>query len=151
MNGSAMPVTIGNTSSPGNSPTKNQVVIAETLNVKGMMKNRRLARAIADVGWSGLIGKIEYKLRRKGGRLVKIDRWFPSSKTCSCCGSIHEGLTLSDRIWLCEGCGTLHDRDENAASNIETAGIAKAKGRRIVGLCPWRLRQSGAHRTGSGP
>ena len=106
---------------------ENQVVVAESLNVKGMLKNRRLARAIADVGWSGLLAKIDYKLRRKGGRLVRIDRWFPSTKTCSCCGSIREGLTLSDRIWLCEGCGTLHDRDENAASNIEAAGIAKLK------------------------
>ena len=106
---------------------ENQVVVAESLNVKGMLKNRRLARAIADVGWSGLLGKIDYKLRRKGGRMVKIDRWFPSTKTCSCCGSIREGLTLSDRVWLCEGCGTLHDRDENAASNIEAAGIAKLK------------------------
>ena len=106
---------------------ENQAVAAETLNVKGMMKNRRLARSIADVGWNSLLGKIEYKLRRKGGRLVKVDRWFPSSKTCSCCGAIHEGLTLSDRTWLCAACGTLHDRDENAARNIRTACILKLK------------------------
>ena len=106
---------------------ENQAVAAETLNVKGMMKNRRLARAIADVGWGSLLLKIDYKLKRRGGRLVKIDRWFPSSKTCSACGAIHEGLTLADRSWLCTACGTLHDRDENAAENIRRQGILKLK------------------------
>lgn len=106
---------------------ENQAVAAETLNVKGMMKNRRLSRAIADVGWGGLLVKTSYKLQRKGGHLAKIDRWFPSSKTCSCCGTIHEGLTLSDRTWVCVGCNTLHDRDENAALNIRAAGIVVLK------------------------
>ena len=106
---------------------ENQAVAAETLNVKGMMKNRRLSRAIADVGWGGLLLKIDYKLKRRGGRLVKIDRWFPSTKTCSECGAIKEGLTLSDRTWLCAACGTLHDRDENAAENIRRQGILKLK------------------------
>lgn len=92
-----------------------------------MMKNRRLSRAIADVGWGSLLLKIDYKLKRRGGRLVKIDRWFPSTKTCSCCGAIREGLTLSDRTWLCAACGTLHHRDENAAENIRWQGILKLK------------------------
>ncbi|NLY28890.1 MAG: transposase [Alcaligenaceae bacterium] len=70
---------------------------------------------------------IDYKLKRRGGRLVKIDRWFPSTKTCSCCGAIHEGLTLSERTWLCAACGSLHDRDENAADNIRRQGILKLK------------------------
>ena len=69
---------------------ENQAVAAETLNVKGMMKNRRLSAAIADVGWNGLLTKVEYKLKRKGGRVAKIDRWFPSSKRCSCCGAINK-------------------------------------------------------------
>lgn len=106
---------------------ENQAVAAETLNVKGMMKNRRLSRAIADVGWGSLLLKIDYKLKRRGGHLVKIDRWFPSTKTCSDCGAIHEGLTLSDRTWLCTACDTLHDRDENAAENIRRQGILKLK------------------------
>lgn len=106
---------------------ENQTVAAETLNVKGMMKNRRLSKAIADVGWGGLLAKTGYKLQRKGGHLVKIDRWFPSSKTCSCCGTIYEGLTLSERTWVCVGCHTLHDRDENAAQNIRAAGIVALK------------------------
>jgi putative transposase len=106
---------------------ENQVVAAETLNVKGMMKNRCLSRAIADVGWNSLLVKIDYKLKKRGGRLVKIDRWFPSSKTCSICGKKHEGLKLSDRNWLCAACGTLHDRDLNAALNIRAQGILKLK------------------------
>lgn len=106
---------------------ENQAVCAETLNVKGMVKNRRLSRAISDVGWSGLLSKVDYKLRRSGGRLVRIDCWFPSSKTCSCCGDKNEGLTLSDRLWVCAGCGTTHDRDVNAAINIKAQGILKLK------------------------
>lgn len=106
---------------------ENQAVAAETLNVKGMMKNRRLSRAIADVGWSGLLVKTGYKLQRKGGQLVKIDRWFPSSKTCSCCGTLYEGLTLDERSWVCAGCDAVHDRDKNAALNIRAAGIVKLK------------------------
>lgn len=106
---------------------ENQAVAAETLNVKGLLKNRRLARAIADVGWGGLLLKLDYKLKWRGGRLVKIDRWFPSTKTCSGCGAIQEGLTLSDRTWLCTACGVLHDRDKNAAENIRRQGILKLK------------------------
>lgn len=106
---------------------ENQAVAAETLNIKGMMKNRHLSRAITDVGWSSLLLKIDYKLKRRGGHLVKIDRWFPSTKTCSSCGAIHEGLSLSDRSWLCAACGTLHDRDENAAENIRRQGVLKLK------------------------
>lgn len=106
---------------------ENQAVAAETLNVEGMMKNRHLSRAISDVGWGNLLLKIDYKLKRHGGRLVKIDRWFPSTKTCSCCGLLQEGLTLSDRSWRCTSCGVLHDRDENAAENIRRQGILQLK------------------------
>lgn len=106
---------------------ENQAVCAETLNVKGMMQNRMLSRAISDVGWSGLLTQVDYKLRAKGGRLVKIDRWFPSSKTCSSCGGKKEGLTLSDRFWTCGQCGATHDRDVNAAINIKAQGILKLK------------------------
>lgn len=105
---------------------ENQAVSAETLNIKGMMQNRKMARAIADVGWSELLAKIDYKLKRRGGYLMKIDRWFPSTKMCSCCGAIREGLKLSDRTWVCT-CGAVHDRDTNAARNIRAAGIIKLK------------------------
>jgi putative transposase len=106
---------------------ENQAVCAETLNVKGMLKNRRQARSISDVGWSGLLAKIGYKLPDGGGRLVKIDRFYPSSKTCSCCGYETDGLCLSDRFWVCPGCGVTHDRDVNAAINIRNQGILKLK------------------------
>lgn len=92
-----------------------------------MTKNRRLSRAIADVGWGGLLLKIDDKLKRRGGCLVKIDRRFPSTKTCSGCGAIREGLTLSDRTCLCTACGTLHDRDGNTAENIRRQEILKLK------------------------
>ena len=91
---------------------------------------------MADVGWSGLIGKIDYKLKRRGGELVKIDRWFPSTKTCSCCGTIRDGLTLKRPHWVCTQCGSVHDRDINAARNIRAAGILKLKAEGLsVSMC----------------
>jgi putative transposase len=104
---------------------ENQAVCAETLNVKGMMRNRKLSRSIADLGWSGLLTKTAYKLKDQGGRLVKIDRFFPSTKTCSECGSINDDLTLGVRHWTCPDCGAFHDRDVNAAINIREQGILK--------------------------
>jgi putative transposase len=92
-----------------------------------MMKNRHLSRAIAEVGWRGLLTKVDYKLRRKGGLLVKIDKWLPSSKTCSCCGTVNQTLTLKQRHWVCARCNTAHDRDTNASQNIEQQGVLKLK------------------------
>jgi putative transposase len=109
---------------------ENQAVCAETLNVKGMLKSRKLSRSISDLGWSGLLSKLDYKLKDKGGRLIKIGRFFPSSKTCSDCGSIND-LTLDIRNWTCPDCGTLHDRDINAAVNIKNQGILELK---VAGL-----------------
>ena len=93
-------------------------VVVETLNVAGMVKNRRLARAIADAGMSGFLLKLEYKCRWYGAELVKADRWFASSKLCAHCGWRNRNLTLSDREWRCGGCGVLNDRDANAAKNL---------------------------------
>jgi putative transposase len=90
----------------------------ENLNVAGMLKNHSLAKSIADAGWSQFVQFCEYKQDWAGGTTDKIDRWFPSSKACSACGSINHSLQLSDREWTCLDCGTLHDRDENAATNI---------------------------------
>ena len=134
---------------------ENQAVAAETLNVKGMMKNRRLSAAIADVGWNGLLTKVEYKLKRKGGRMAKIDRWFPSSKRCSCCGTINKELKLSDRTWRCVACGKIHDRDDNASQNIRTEGIVilKAAGLSVSahggGVSPALIAQAAANEVGS--
>jgi hypothetical protein len=113
-----------------------------------MMRNPRLARAIADVGWSGLVTKLEAKLKAQGGHLVRVDRFFPSSKTCSRCGAKNADLTLKDRTWTCAACGTTHDRDVNAAINIRQQGILQLKGRRTVGLCPWRRHKSILYRDG---
>ena len=93
-------------------------VVVETLNVAGMMRNRRLARAIADAGMSGFLARLEYKCLWYGAEYVKADRWFASSKLCSHCGWRNEDLTLSEREWRCGGCGVLNNRDYNAALNL---------------------------------
>jgi len=103
--------------------SKNHTLIAvEDLSVKNMMANRRLARSIADASWGELIRQIAYKQEWNGGKLVKIDRFFPSSKTCSACGFIMQSLSLSTREWECLKCKTTLDRDVNAALNIKRAG-----------------------------
>ncbi len=89
-----------------------------------MLKNHSLAKAISDVGWGAFVRQLEYKAKWYGRTLVKIDRWYPSSKTCSACGHILEELTLDIREWICPNCGTCHDRDINAAQNVLTAGLA---------------------------
>ena len=101
----------------------------EDLNVRGMVKNRRLAKAISTAGWGTFRGMLEYKGAWYGAYVHKVNRFFPSSKTCSCCGSILDELPLSVREWQCPICGTIHDRDINSAINIliETrAGVARS-------------------------
>ena len=103
---------------------KNYDVIAlESLNVKGMMANHKLAQSISDVAWSGFVSKLEYKAQWYGKEVVRIETFFPSSKTCSCCGHIKSKLTLKERDWTCVSCNTKHDRDVNAAKNILQRGI----------------------------
>lgn len=97
-----------------------RAVAVESLNVAGMIRNRRLARAISDAGFGEFIRQLEYKTTWYGSKLWAADRWYPSSKTCSACGVINAGLTLSDRVWICI-CGVEHDRDHNAARNLLTA------------------------------
>lgn len=101
----------------------NQAIILEDLNVKGMMKNHKLAKSITDVSLHELVRQITYKAKWYSRSVLKIDRWFPSSKTCSCCGYINEYLTLSDREWICSRCKTHLDRDLNAAMNIQRQGL----------------------------
>ena len=103
---------------------KNYDVIAlESLNVKGMMANHKLAQAISDVAWSGFVSKLEYKAQWYGKEVVRIETFFPSSKTCSCCGHQKSKLRLDEREWTCSQCNTKHDRDINAATNILQRGI----------------------------
>jgi putative transposase len=105
---------------------ENQVIALESLSVKGMQQNRKLARSISDTGWSALVRMIEYKAEETGRTVVKIDRWFPSTKRCSECGYVTDSKPLSVRSWTCPRCEASHDRDVNAAENIRTAGLAGA-------------------------
>ncbi len=102
---------------------ENQTICLEDLHVKGMLKNHCLAKAVADVGWSEFVRQLEYKANWYGRTVVKIDRFYPSSKTCHCCGWKKEDLTLSDRVFVCEDCGNVADRDYNAACNIVSVGL----------------------------
>ncbi|HEY9604932.1 MAG TPA: IS200/IS605 family element RNA-guided endonuclease TnpB [Allocoleopsis sp.] len=96
----------------------NQVVAVEDLHIKGMVKNHKLAQAISDTAWGQFLTMLEYKGKLYGCEIRKLDRFFPSSKRCSKCGYIHANLTLNIREWTCPECGTHHDRDVNASTNI---------------------------------
>ncbi len=102
---------------------ENQVICVESLEVKNMLQNHALAKAIADVGWGEFVRQLEYKAKWYGRALIKIDRWFPSSKTCARCGYVLEDLELEVRVWVCPSCGTHHDRDVNAAGSILIEGL----------------------------
>jgi putative transposase len=105
----------------------NDLIVIEDLNVAGMVRNRHLARAISDCGWGEFRRQLTYKCERYGRTLVVIDRWYPSSKTCSACGHLIAELSLSTRRWTCPACRARHDRDLNAAKNILAAGRAVAR------------------------
>jgi putative transposase len=118
------------------------VIAVEDLAVTNMVRNRRLAKAIADCGWGTFRAMLGYKAARAGRRVIVIDRWYPSSKTCSACGYLLTELSLSTRMWQCPSCGTRHDRDVNAAKNILAAGLA-------VTACGADVRHSGSSRVRS--
>ena len=103
---------------------ENQAVVIENLNVLGMLRNHKLARAISDVGFGEFRRQMEYKAVLYGTHLIIVDRWFPSSKTCSYCGAVKESLSLSERVFHCGLCGFEMDRDENAAVNLRERGIS---------------------------
>src|SRR5262249_30595890 len=118
---------------------ENDVIAVEDLNVAGMVRNRRLARAISCTGWAEFRSMLEYKAQRHSRTVVAVDRWYPSSKTCSACGHLLAELSLSTRTWQCPSCGARHDRDINAAKNILAAGLA-------VAACGGDVRRAGAAR-----
>ena len=120
----------------------NDVIVIEGLAVKSMVRNRHLARAISSSGWGEFRRQLEYKCQRYGRQLVVIDRWYPSSKTCSACGHVLAKQSLSTRTWQCPSCGARHDRDLNAAKNILAAGQA-------VTACGAGVSHSGASRVQS--
>lgn len=129
---------------------ENQVIAVEDLHIKGMMKNHKLARAIGDAGWGSFTSMLKYKTARLGKGYIEVNRFFASSKTCSCCLHAQAEMPLDIRMWTCDQCGVRHDRDINAAINIRneaqrmiTAGIvvtanggavSQAKGRKFFGL-----------------
>lgn len=104
----------------------NDVICLEDLHIKGMIKNHKLAKHIADASWGNFVRLLEYKADWNDKRIVKINRFFPSSKTCNSCGWINQNLNLSEREWTCK-CGIAHDRDANAAINI------LKEGKKIIG------------------
>src|SRR5579864_615659 len=102
---------------------ENQTICIEDLAVKNMVKNPKLAKSISDVGWSEFTRQLEYKAAWYGRTLVKIDKWYPSSKRCHSCGHVLDSLSLDERFWMCPACKTFHDRDINAAKNVLAVGL----------------------------
>lgn len=118
---------------------ENQVIAVEDLAVANMMKNHCLAKSIGDAGWGMFTSFLEYKAERAGKGFIKVNRYFPSSKACSCCMHVQSSMPLNIRSWRCDKCGVLHDRDINAAQNIRfeaqrmiAAGIAGTANRGTV-------------------
>lgn len=119
---------------------ESQVLAVEDLCVKGMSRSPNFAKAISDVGWGTFTRFCGYKAERAGKLLVKTNRFFPSSKACSCCGAVRAEMSLSVRHWSCETCKTVHDRDENAAVNIRD----EARRMILAGLVPATASGTGA-------
>ena len=103
---------------------ENQTLVIEDLTVRNTVTNRSLARAISDAAWRQLRSMLEYKSRWYGRDLVVVDRFFPSTRLCSACGTLTERMSLNVRAWTCDNCGTAHGRDVNAAKNLLAAGLA---------------------------
>jgi putative transposase len=101
---------------------KYDVIVLEDLNIKGMIKNHKLSKHIADASWSKFIELLTYKAEWNDKKIVKVDRFFPSSKTCNCCGYINQNLKLDMREWTCPSCNSKLDRDLNASINILNEG-----------------------------
>jgi putative transposase len=103
------------------------LIAVESLNITGMKRNGRLARHISDAGWGIALAQLAYKTVWAGSELVSADRFYPSSKTCSDCGTVKAKLCLSERVFRCEACGFSLDRDENAARNLARLALAVAQ------------------------
>ena len=102
---------------------ENQVIIVENLNIKGLIKNKKLSKHIHQASWYKFINMLEYKAKFYGRELIKVDTFYPSSKLCSVCGYKNKELKLSDRTWICPVCKTKHNRDYNAALNLLKEGL----------------------------
>jgi putative transposase len=122
---------------------KNHTIVIEDLNVRGMMANHCLAGAVADSAWGEFARELEYKCGWYGRVFIRINRWYPSSRTCSTpdCGFVNHTLTLDDREWTCPRCRTTHDRDTNASRNILAVGLAERQNARGDAVTPRRDRR----------
>jgi putative transposase len=129
---------------------ENQAVYVEDLNIVGMVRNRRLARAIHDAGWAQFVRLIEEKAEKYGRTVHKVNRWLPSSKTCSTCGHVMAEMPLKVREWTCPPCGATHDRDDNAARNILAAGRAERLNACGAGVSP-SVREAVGDEAGTTP
>ena len=123
------------------------IICLEDLNIKGMVKNHRLAKAINDASWGQFVSMLSYKAELNDKQVVKIDRWYPSSKTCHRCGWVNEGLKLSDRQWVCPHCGEVIDRDVNAAKNILSEGLRNISAGHVDYIDGDRVRLSNEHQS----
>ncbi len=118
---------------------ENQAIIVESLNVRGLIQNRRLAKSVADAAWSRFMEMVRYKAEWYGVTLIVVGQFVPTSKRCHDCGNLNEGLTLSDRTWTCPACGIQLDRDVNAAKNIKMMGLESLKSPREPRVGPVEL------------
>ena len=116
--------------------SENQTIVIEDLNVKGMLKNHKLARSIQELSLNRFKTILKYKAEWYGREVIEVDRWFPSSKLCGDCGYKNKELTLKDREWICPECGVIHDRDLNAANNIKKEGLRIKIGMSLPELTP---------------
>ena len=112
---------------------ENQTICIELLDIAGMLKNRRLAKHIQDLGLGMFFSMLKYKAERYGKNLLQIGQFEPSSKTCHCCGHVYKELTLNEREWTCAGCGAVHDRDFNAAMNILNFAFKNYENEKLAG------------------
>jgi putative transposase len=116
-----------------------RTVVLETLNVKGMLSNHHLARSLSNASLGELHRQIDYKVKQRGGTVIRVDQWEPTSKRCSnpTCGAVTDTLPLSVRSWICPSCGSEHDRDVNSARNMLAIGLGTAEFTRG----DWRVRE----------
>ncbi len=124
-----------------------QVITLEDLNIKRMVKNGHLSKSISDVSWYKFVSMLEYKAAWYGRQIFKVNRFYPSSKTCSKCGYINKDLKLSDREWICPDCNTIHDRDINASINLFLEGL-KQIGKGLAEFTPAEYAPAGIQNIG---
>ena len=124
-----------------------QVIVLEDLNIKGMVKNKHLSKSISDAGWGMFAAQLKYKADWYGREILRVNRFYPSSKTCPACGYIKRDLELSDRYWICPDCGMEHDRDEAASLNLFLEGL-KQVGRVQPELTPAEYAPAGIQNIG---